>query len=367
MREDGRVTDAVPVPPLTELLASARVVALPLVTRFRGVEVREAVLLEGPEGWTEFSPFAEYGDGEAATWLAAAIDFGWAAQPPARRSEIRVNATVPAVGAASVPEILARFDGCRTAKVKVAEPGQTLADDIARVRAVRAAMGPEGRVRVDANGAWNVDEAEHAVHALAEFDLEYVEQPCASVEELGELRRRIKYMGVPIAADESVRKAEDPLAVARAGAADLLVIKAQPLGGVRRALEIVAEAGLPAVVSSALDTSVGLAMGVALAAALPELDYDCGLGTASLFESDVTSPVTHPARRRAAGRSRDARPGAPRRAGGIRHPAGLVARAPDALPRPARLTRPVAVSQRGSMISCATRAISSLERRHICS
>lgn len=288
------MTDAAPVPPLAELLASARVVALPLVTRFRGVEVREAVLLEGPEGWTEFSPFAEYGDSEASTWLAAAIDFGWAEQPTARRSEIRVNATVPAVGAASVPEILARYDGCRTAKVKVAEPGQTLTDDIERVRAVRAAMGPEGRVRVDANGAWNVDEAEHAVHALAEFDLEYVEQPCASVEELGELRRRIKYMGVPIAADESVRKADDPLAVARAGAADLLVIKAQPLGGVRRALEIVAEAGLPAVVSSALDTSVGLAMGVALAAALPELDYDCGLGTASLFESDVTSPALTP-------------------------------------------------------------------------
>src|SRR6185436_3861570 len=106
-----------------------------------------------------------------------------------------------------------------------------------------------------------------------------------SVDELVELRGRVKYMGIPIAADESVRKAEDPLAVARAGAADLLVIKAQPLGGVRRALEIVAEAGLPAVVSSALDTSVGLAMGVALAAALPQLDYDCGLGTASLFES----------------------------------------------------------------------------------
>lgn len=288
------MTDSAPVPPLVELLASARVVALPLVTRFRGVDVREAVLFEGPEGWTEFSPFAEYGDAEAATWLAAAVDYGWSRQPAPRRSEIHVNATVPAVGAASVPEILARYDGCRTAKVKVAEPGQTLADDIARVRAVRAAMGPEGRVRIDANGAWNVDEAEHAVHALAEFDLEYVEQPCASVEELGELRRRIKYMGVPIAADESVRKAEDPLAVARAGAADLLVIKAQPLGGVRRALDIVAQAGLPAVVSSALDTSVGLAMGVALAAALPELDYDCGLGTASLFASDVASPSLRP-------------------------------------------------------------------------
>jgi O-succinylbenzoate synthase len=288
------VSTSTPLPSLDDLLATARVVALPLVTRFRGIDVREAVLFEGPQGWTEFSPFAEYGDTEASTWLAAAIDFGWMPQPAAVRNSIAVNATVPAVDAASVPGVLARFDGCRTAKVKVAEAGQRLADDIARVRAVREAMGPEGRIRVDANGGWNVDEAEHAIHALAEFDLEYVEQPCTSVDELIELRRRVKYMGIPIAADESVRKAEDPLAVARAGAADLLVIKAQPLGGVRRALDIVAAAGLPAVVSSALDTSVGLSMGVALAAALPQLDYDCGLGTASLFTADVADPTLVP-------------------------------------------------------------------------
>ncbi|WP_345800176.1 o-succinylbenzoate synthase [Microbacterium sp. AZCO] len=282
------------VPPLAEILASARVVALPLATRFRGVDVREAVLFEGPEGWTEFSPFVEYGDTEASTWLAAAIDWGWMPQPAPLRREIPVNATMPAVAASRVPEVLARYDGCRTVKVKVAEAGQTLADDVTRVRAVREALGPEGRVRVDANGAWNLDEAEHAVHALAEFDLEYVEQPCATIDELAELRRRVKYMGVPIAADESVRKASDPLAVARAGAADLLVVKAQPLGGVGRALEIVAEAGLPAVVSSALDTSIGLAMGAALAAALPELEFDCGLGTASLFLGDVATPPLAP-------------------------------------------------------------------------
>lgn len=285
--------DAV-LPPLEDLLDTLRVVSLPLVTRFRGVDVREAALFEGPEGWTEFSPFLGYDDDEAATWLAGAIDYGWNAPPAPRRQQIAVNATVPAVDAASVPGVLARFDGCRTAKVKVAEPGQRLDDDIARVRAVREALGVEGRIRVDANGAWNVDEAEHAFHALAEFDLEYVEQPCAWIEELAELRYRVKYMGIPIAADESVRKATDPLAVARAGAADLLIIKAQPLGGIRRAVEIVAEAGLPAVVSSALDTSIGLAMGVALAAALPQLDYDCGLGTAALFAADVTSPSLVP-------------------------------------------------------------------------
>ena len=282
------------IPPIAELLESARVVALPMATRFRGVTEREALLFEGPAGWSEFSPFVEYADAEASAWLAAAIDFAYTEQPAAIRTSVPVNATVPAVAAAEVSRILARFDGCRTAKVKVAERGQTLADDVARVHAVRQALGPEGRVRIDANGGWNVDEAEHAVHALADADLEYVEQPCASVGELAELRRRIVRWDIPIAADESVRKATDPLAVARAGAADLVIVKAQPLGGVRRALEIVAEAGLPAVVSSALDTSVGLAMGAALAAALPELDHDCGLGTASLFVRDVASPPLRP-------------------------------------------------------------------------
>ncbi|MBM7463931.1 o-succinylbenzoate synthase [Microbacterium dextranolyticum] len=281
-------------PSLDTLLRTAHVVSLPLVTRFRGVDLREAVLWEGPEGWTEFSPFLEYEDAEAAVWLAAAIDFGWASTPSPRRATVPVNATVPAVAPEEVAAVLARFDGCRTAKVKVAERGQRLADDVARVRAVRAAMGPEGRVRIDANGGWNLDEAERALHALAEFDLEYVEQPCASVDELADLRARAADWDIPIAADESVRKASDPLAVARAGAADLLVVKAQPLGGVARAASIVAEAGLPAVVSSALDTSIGLSMGVALAAALPELPYDCGLGTASLLAADVTTRPLRP-------------------------------------------------------------------------
>ncbi|WP_309104336.1 o-succinylbenzoate synthase [Microbacterium sp.] len=275
------------LPTLAELLDSAWVVSLPMHTRFRGIDTREALLFEGPEGWAEFSPFVEYDDEEASEWLAAAIDFAWRPQPAPVRDRIGVNATVPAIDAARVADVLDRFPGCRTAKVKVAEPGQTLADDVARVRAVREAMGPEGRIRIDANGAWNVDEAEHAVHALNEYDLEYLEQPCATVAELAELRTRVKYMGIPIAADESVRKSSDPLAVARAGAADLLVVKAQPLGGITHALQIVTAAGLPVVVSSALDTAVGLSQGAALAAALPQLDYDCGLGTSSLFLDDV--------------------------------------------------------------------------------
>jgi O-succinylbenzoate synthase len=183
--------------------------------------------------------------------------------------------------------VLARYPGCRTAKVKVADPGQSLADDVARVRAVREAMGPEGRIRVDANALWNVDQAEHAIHALAEFDLEYVEQPVPTVDELAEIRDRVSYLDVPIAADESVRKATDPLAVARAGAADVIIVKAQPLGGIREAQRITSEAGLPVVVSSAIDTSVGIAMGAYLAAAVPRLDFDCGLGTVALLESDV--------------------------------------------------------------------------------
>ena len=289
-RPVGSTSDsATPLPSLGDLLDRMHVVAIPLHTRFRGQTVRELTLFEGPEGWTEFSPFPEYDDAEATSWLRAAIEFGWSPVPPIRRAEIRVNATLPAVAADRVADVLAHYDGCRTVKIKVAERGQTLDDDVARVRRTREILGPEGRIRIDANGGWNVDEAEHAVHRLAEFDLEYVEQPCAAVEELAELRERIHYLGIPVAADESVRKAEDPIAVARAGAADLIVIKAQPLGGIRRAMAVVAEAGLPAVVSSALESSIGIAMGAHLAAALPALDYDCGLATVDLFEGDVVA------------------------------------------------------------------------------
>ena len=275
--------------PLTDILSTARVVSIPLRQRFRGIETREALLFEGPEGFTEFSPFVEYDDAEASAWLAAALDFGWNPAPPLVRDRVRVNATLPAVGADRVREVLDRFAGCRTVKVKVAETGQTLDDDVARVAAAREYLGAEGRIRIDANGGWNVDEAEHAIHALAGFDLEYVEQPCASVDELWQIRQRVKYMQVPIAADESVRKAADPLEVARQDAADLLVIKAQPLGGIRASLAIAAETGLPLVVSSALETSVGISMGLHLAAALPELPYDCGLATVNLLTRDVAA------------------------------------------------------------------------------
>ncbi len=263
----------------------AHVVSLPMRVPFRGVAHREAVLLEGPAGWGEFSPFLEYDDAEAARWLAAAVEAATVGWPAPVRASVPVNATVPAVAAAEVPGVLARFPGCTTAKVKVAQAGQALADDVARVAAVRDALGPSGRVRVDANAAWTLEQARAALDALAPYDLEYAEQPCASLEDLAALRGR----GVPIAADESIRKADDPLRVAVLGAADVVVLKVAPLAGVRPALAVAAACGLPVVVSSALDTSVGIAAGVALAAALPDLPYACGLGTASLLATDVTS------------------------------------------------------------------------------
>ena len=283
---------AVPIrPTLDEVLEGLHVVTLPLRTRFRGIAEREVVLVRGPRGWGEFAPFVEYGPEESARWLAATIEAAWTGWPEPVRDSVPVNATVPAVPAADVAAVLARYDGCTTAKVKVAEAGQREADDIDRVAAVRAAMGEHGRIRVDANGGWSLTQAHDMLAALAPFGLEYAEQPCADVRDLARLRVELALNGVevPVAADESIRKAEDPLEVARLGAADLVVVKVAPLGGVARALEVVADCGLPAVVSSAIDSSVGLRAGVALAAALPRLDHACGLGTGALLAADVTT------------------------------------------------------------------------------
>jgi o-succinylbenzoate synthase len=273
-----------------ELLSGLHVVALPLAVRFRGVDVREVALLRGPAGWGEFAPFLEYDDAESSRWLAAAIEAAYAGFPPALRTEVPVNATVPAVPAGRVASVLARYDGCTTVKVKVAERGQSLADDLSRVAAVRDVLGPAGLIRVDANGAWSVDEAVDGLSRLAAYDLEYAEQPCASVEDLARVRVSLARAGVDVlvAADESIRKASDPLRVARLRAADLIVVKVAPLGGVRSALRIVGEVGLPAVVSSALDSSVGMRAGVALAASLLSLEHACGLGTIELMTGDVT-------------------------------------------------------------------------------
>jgi O-succinylbenzoate synthase len=279
------------LPALDDVLATLRVVAIPMRVRFRGVDVREAALVRGPHGWAEFAPFPEYGAVEAARWLRAALDSAYAAWPAPVRDTVPVNATVPAVGPERVLGVVASFDGCTTAKVKVAERGQSLRDDVARVAEVRRLMGRDARIRVDANGAWSVGQARDALATLAAYDLEYAEQPCGEVAELRELRVVLARQGidVPVAADESIRRASDPARVAREEAADLVVVKVAPLGGVARALDVVAECGLPAVVSSALDTSVGMAAGTALAAALPELPYACGLGTVALLAGDVAA------------------------------------------------------------------------------
>jgi O-succinylbenzoate synthase len=279
-------SEATALPELVrDLLPTLRAFAIPMRTRFRGTTLREGALLRGPAGWGEFSPFPDYGPRECARWLACAIEAAAIGWPVPVRHRVQVNVTVPAVGPEQAYTIVAG-SGCQTAKVKVAEPGQAESDDVARVEAVRDAIGPAGKIRVDANGGWTVSQAERVLTALTPLALEYAEQPCKTLGELAELRRLVD---VPLAADESIRRAEDPLAVRAAGAADIVVLKAQPLGGVRSALEIAEACGLPVVVSSAVESSVGLAAGVALAAALPELPYACGLATMSLLSGDVTA------------------------------------------------------------------------------
>jgi O-succinylbenzoate synthase len=278
------------LPDLAEVLDTLSVVQIPMQVRFRGVRVREAALIRGPKGWSEFAPFPEYDDLESSRWLEAAFEAGWVGWPDPVRSAIPVNATVPAVPAAEVAGILARYDGCTTVKVKVAERGQRLRDDLDRVAEVRDVMDPGARIRVDANGAWTVAEAVDGLRRLATYGLEYAEQPCASVEELASLRLALARNGIDVlvAADESIRRASDPMRVVRQEAADLIVVKVAPLGGVRSALAIAQECDLPTVVSSALDTSVGIRAGLALAAALPELPFACGLSTVELMAGDVT-------------------------------------------------------------------------------
>ncbi|CAN5628597.1 o-succinylbenzoate synthase [soil metagenome] len=260
---------------------------IPLRVPFRGLDERRGVLLRGPHGWGELSPFPDYSLVLTARWLSASLEASEGTWPEPLRSWIPVNVTVPAVTPEEAAGIVAR-SGCATAKVKVAA-----GDDVARVEAVRAALGPGGRLRVDANGAWDIDTARHRIKALAPYDIEYVEQPVETIEDMARLRRKVD---VPLAVDESIRTAEDPLYVNALDAADVVVLKVHPLGGVRPALRVAESCGLPVVVSSALETSVGMAAGVALAAALPELPYACGLATVELLEGDLVSDPLRPVR-----------------------------------------------------------------------
>ncbi|WP_346620184.1 o-succinylbenzoate synthase [Blastococcus montanus] len=276
---------AAPAAALPAGITDLRVYEVPMRTRFRGIDVRDGVLLRGPAGWGEFSPFWDYPAAESRRWWASAVESAVEGWPAPVRDAVPVNVTVPAVGPERAHAIV-RASGCRTAKVKVAEPGRPAAEDVARVEAVRDALGPGGAIRVDANAAWDVDTAVARIRELDRTGLEYVEQPCASLAELAALRRRID---VRIAADEVVRRSDDPLRVDLREACDVVVLKVQPLGGVRAALRVAEAHGLPCVVSSALESSVGIAAGVALAAALPELPFACGLATVALLADDVSS------------------------------------------------------------------------------
>lgn len=290
---DGR-SGAVTILELAEVVAAATVVRVPLRVPFRGVTSRIGVVFQGPAGWGEFAPFPEYLPTEASRWLDAGIEAAFVGWPPPLRREVGVNAIIPALEPddAAVLAVQARADGSRTVKVKVAEPGGSLERDADRVAAVRAGFG-DGAIRIDANGAWTPAAAIEAVRRLDRVagGLQYVEQPCADLAGLAAVRRAV---AVPVAADESIRRAEDPLLAVRSAAVDLVVVKCPPLGGVRRALAVIAEAGVPAVVSSALDTGVGLAAGVALAAAMPDVAYDAGLGTGRLLADDLVVPAMVP-------------------------------------------------------------------------
>ncbi|WP_300019171.1 o-succinylbenzoate synthase [Pseudonocardia sp.] len=273
-------------------LGAARVYAIPMRTRFRGITVREGLVLPGPAGWGEFCPFPEYDDAESVGWLATAVEQANGGWPAPLRERVAVNVTVPAVDPERAHQIV--LDSrCGTAKVKVADHPGSRVEDLDRVAAVRAALGPAGALRVDVNGRWDVPTALARLPELhaAAGGLQYVEQPCASVAELAEIRR---LQPVPVAADESIRRASDPARVALAGAADVAVLKCAPLGGVRTALRVAAAAGLPCVVSSALETGVGLAAQLALAGALPELELACGLGTGSLLAGDLLADPPRP-------------------------------------------------------------------------
>ncbi len=274
---------------LDSILESLHVVALPTKTDFRSVKVREVALIEGPKGWGEFSPFVEYEPSECVPWLVSAVEAVTVMPPEMVRTKIEVNATIPAInGRENISEALSWFPGCTTVKIKV---GADLREDLARIATV-CDLVPSAKIRIDVNGAWSIGKATQAIHAVYDIcELEYVEQPCDSLDDLRELKKRL---GIPvlIAGDEVVRKAKDPTAVDLHGAIDILLLKVAPLGGIKKSMEIAAHHGKPVVVSSALDSAVGISYGLRLAAALPEMNYACGLGTGALLSADVaTLPI----------------------------------------------------------------------------
>lgn len=270
-----------------DLFSTMRVVALPTKTNFRGINLREAALFKGEFGWAEFSPFLEYGYKESAPWLIGAIEAATQPRPKLYRTSVKVNGTIPALNEPSeIESILQSFPGVQSFKVKV---GDNLPEDIARLAKVRA-LAPKAKLRIDVNGNWDVATALTNLHAIYENigPLEYVEQPCATIAELRELKEKLK-LDIPIAGDEVLRKETDPFAVDLSGAVDILALKVQPLGGIARAHKLAEHHKLPVVVSSALESAVGINYGLQLAASFSDLNFDCGLGTGSLLAADVAN------------------------------------------------------------------------------
>ena len=262
-----------------QLLDSLRVVALPTKTNFRGVTVREVALFKGEQGWAEFSPFVEYEDQECAPWLACAIEAATVAKPHLYRTHVAVNGTIPALNdEADLERVVISFPGVKTFKVKV---GTDVSDDLHRLDVIRT-LRPNAAIRIDVNGLWNVDEAEMFLNSVGE--IEYVEQPCATIEELRELKQRVD---VKIVGDEVLRKRTNPFDVDLTGAVDFLMLKVQPLGGIKRAHALAEHHKLPVVISSALESAVGINYGLMLAASFEEMRFDCGLGTGSLLAKNV--------------------------------------------------------------------------------
>ena len=284
-------------PSLSSLVAASRVVSVPLRTKFRGITERELLIFEGANGWSEWAAFTEYSDEEAATWLAAAIEWGFAPLPKTQRQSVKVNAILPAVKPEEVSKILSRAGKFSTVKIKVAEAGQDLSEDLARILEVHS-LFPEAKIRLDANGGFDIAQAMQLLEKLSfeGVELQYFEQPVASIAELAEIKLEISKRGLttPIAADESVRKSSDPLAVELAGAADILVLKSAPLGGIASALEIAASSKLPVVSSSAMQSSIGLAAELHFAACLDSMEFDAGLGTINLFAGDLVKDSLRP-------------------------------------------------------------------------
>ena len=272
---------------LEEALASLRVLALPMRTTFRSLDIRETALFKGENGWGEFAPFVEYSDQESLQWLESAIEAADKALSPALRESIPINATVPASNdEAEIEQILSWYPGVDTAKIKV---GTGIKEDLARIAAVRKHL-PKAKIRIDVNGSWSVKEALSNIIAIYEVTgdlLEYVEQPVASLDELKQLKEGMS-VDVKIAGDEVLRKAKDPFAISLDGAIDILMLKVSPLGGIKRAMDLASHHKLPVVISSALESAVGISYGLALAARVPNLDYACGLGTSALFNQDIS-------------------------------------------------------------------------------